>query len=559
MDNIADNDLILVTDDGTEVPCNKQILIKDNKYFAGLFDGHFKERLNNRVEIKEMSSNTLNTIVKYIYMKEYIFNSDELPDLLNGIELIGLTDFKEIVDQAIPDKINLLDNINLLPVFELFNLTHTLKRFKKLILLAMMNFASGYTYRVPENLRHLNKLKIDDFDISSNMKASISSSLFGCRFQHSCEIRHISLYATFKPSRYRNDDVYNGYVIYNINLCTGEYTMSRFDDECIILDTFSLNNINYSLGLMDDVLLLKSGNDEIKLNNLFEISFPGKFIKSNDNLYVVSDGQLVICSLLEERNYDVMMHYRNASITINSCCDITVINDEIYIVKNKREIISIYKFNKSDCTNQELCEYKIPNQSEFDPQRIEHEKFRINNICTLNDKIYISLLHKVQICVVNIEGKDYYIINDCGCIIRESFKKLLNITKCIECGNGTSDNCECTINNAWTYYAQSYSCKKCNRDDEYRDKGSDCYDNYMETIILEYDPSTNIVTPISQLQETRIHIAAFENKLYAAYIREGDTTLAVFNDNNWTLLYTAMRGVYEYMTLTGFTLMGNYL
>lgn len=60
-------DIILLTDDGVKIPAHKVILASANKVFSKLLDGYFKENNEHIISIKEMDSDILQIVIKYIY------------------------------------------------------------------------------------------------------------------------------------------------------------------------------------------------------------------------------------------------------------------------------------------------------------------------------------------------------------------------------------------------------------------------------------------------------------------------------------------------------------
>lgn len=60
-------DVILLADDGIQIPAHKVILASSSQFFLSMFNADFKEKNEQIVPIKEIDSDILEIIVKYIY------------------------------------------------------------------------------------------------------------------------------------------------------------------------------------------------------------------------------------------------------------------------------------------------------------------------------------------------------------------------------------------------------------------------------------------------------------------------------------------------------------
>lgn len=60
-------DVILLADDGVRIPAHKVILASGSPVFLSMFNGNFKEKHEEIVPIKEIDSDILENIIKYIY------------------------------------------------------------------------------------------------------------------------------------------------------------------------------------------------------------------------------------------------------------------------------------------------------------------------------------------------------------------------------------------------------------------------------------------------------------------------------------------------------------
>lgn len=60
-------DVILLADDGVQIPAHKVILSSSSTFFHLLFTANFKEKNEKIISIKEIDSDILETIIRYIY------------------------------------------------------------------------------------------------------------------------------------------------------------------------------------------------------------------------------------------------------------------------------------------------------------------------------------------------------------------------------------------------------------------------------------------------------------------------------------------------------------
>ena len=78
--NADSSDVVLVAGDGEELPAHKLILSARSPIFAAMFSFDSKEKQDSRVEIPDVSSDTLKSMLKYIYSGQ-IDESENLDQL----------------------------------------------------------------------------------------------------------------------------------------------------------------------------------------------------------------------------------------------------------------------------------------------------------------------------------------------------------------------------------------------------------------------------------------------------------------------------------------------
>lgn len=535
MDDVLFSDLVLIVDDGTEFQCHKHLLYYISEYFKCLLTSHFKEKLSNRIEIKDLSSNALSTIIKYIYKKEYILNSNDLPDLLNGIELFGLTDFKDIVDKWISDNVDMFENKHLLSLFELFNLKMSLRCFRNNMLIGMVTSMGGH----PSRYHYYCGYTVNDGrGLSINMKNYIQKSIIGCMMSTECDSHHILMCITNG----------NNNTHYNIDLCADRLSLHNISHICDKkINTFLIDNKNYWIIYCDTVCeyTLYSDTTSITLEVDFNSWKPYNFIISNNKLYSILENKIVIYSIEEMRCIKTI----NNTTLISD--NIIVVNDIIYIIVSCDQDILIYDLN---CVL--IYEYTFHSSIYCKVHDECRGEYYINNVCEINDKIYISVLFRSRDPTITIDCDKYINVN------RDQYVRASQVTRCVIC-NEIILNCKCKVNREW----DNFHTDKVNSL-FYKDHTCNCtfnkciyqHSNYIETIIFEYDISTNIINVISQLSGKDLYLTVFENKLYAIN-SEWPHMLGVYNGNIWTELMSSFytshidRFFKSPIDINGFTLM----
>lgn len=545
MDNNKFTDLVLVADDGTEFPCHKYKLYSASEYFERLFTSDFKEASSTRIEIKKIPSNILLTILKYIYTNEYTFNLDELPNLLNGIEEFQLTKFKELIDCALCVNVELLSSVNQLHIFEMYSLHHVLKKIGNIILDWMQNSDNDDVY-LPANMTEFDKL--DDTDIPNSIKCYIRKFLIGCKFQDYCESNtHILLYAAT-----------NRYDRYNINLCTDEIWEAGIT---LKLNTFTFNNNEYGLAYHNRGVFLLSKTKSVKLDISFCKRSSLKSILSNERLYIITNGVILVYSI--ETMERISRFIYNNAFTITKYNNVTVVDNKIYIISVVDYTLYISIYDETTSTIHKVYECtinKISTITYFDDFNDYVNRVIINSICELNGKIYISLVYKTYVNIITIANEKFYYCTeepDSVCFTDKEYMSLSCINKCIICLESKS-NCNCKINKIWESYEETktiYTCKKHNTGIQ---RACDCGSCYTETVILEYNILTGIMSVLSQLPEKYLYLSTFEGKLYS-YDKIHSNMFGVFDGIQWIELMNENNGAFMYGSkITNFCLMRDY-
>jgi len=72
-------DVIIKSQDGNEINAHKCVLVSNSEYFDKMFTGTFQETTKDVVQINDISSNALNTLIDFMYTGESIaINSDNV-------------------------------------------------------------------------------------------------------------------------------------------------------------------------------------------------------------------------------------------------------------------------------------------------------------------------------------------------------------------------------------------------------------------------------------------------------------------------------------------------
>lgn len=512
--NLFGTIVTLVTDDKTEFICHKSFLTKSSEYFACLCSDKYNPS-GDKIEIKDIPSNALHNILKFIYTGKYTFDLNELPDLLDGIEKFQLLEFKEIVDKSTCiETINIYDNTHLLDLFEMYNLTKALKFFRNVIMCDIIGY--GYIGHLQENNLHIDFSNIDNIvNLFPSMKDYIQLSLIGCRLQPiKCEpYRHVLMYLTDADDYYTED------------ICLYDTISAEHDCTSIKVYSFSFNDKNYRLDYNEGNLCVTSDNIDTKLDSTIEVDNFTRFIKSNDKLYIISNNKIFIYQI--EKMSELFKTIPTPR-EINSTGNIIVVDDKIYTVS--------FTIADSDITvsvhmNKETDLFKIISSK----CTIDYCKnIKINNICELDGKIYISLVWTIPIYALS-KTDNSGVLHDDDCPIDYGYTDLTRIIKCVKCKKYKSD-CECKMIKEWdnyTYYNVDYSCEKCNDEAFDDDSYAKCYTNYYETLILGYDIKNDTINILSQLQGKNLRVASFEDKLYALNVVPPHYTLSVCDGDRW--------------------------
>lgn len=88
------SDVILVAE-GREIPTHKLILALSSTYFYLKFSKHRNMKVSNRIEIENVSYETLSAIVNYLYNSQILITKDNIEDLLSATDIFVLRDLKK--------------------------------------------------------------------------------------------------------------------------------------------------------------------------------------------------------------------------------------------------------------------------------------------------------------------------------------------------------------------------------------------------------------------------------------------------------------------------------
>ncbi|XP_050420387.1 kelch-like protein 2 [Adelges cooleyi] len=99
-------DVTLVTDAGLKIEAHRNILASAIHVFYTMFSGHFKERNENEILIKDIDSEILELVVKFAYTCKLDIEENNCEKLLMAANMYGLNHIKELCFKHIKENIN---------------------------------------------------------------------------------------------------------------------------------------------------------------------------------------------------------------------------------------------------------------------------------------------------------------------------------------------------------------------------------------------------------------------------------------------------------------------
>jgi len=93
VEGVADDDIVLLCDDGSEIACNKEVLCVASHVFSAMLSGSFNESEQTRVPLRHISAQAITCLVHYLYTCD----PDTCPEFTNLsadtlLELVTLSD-----------------------------------------------------------------------------------------------------------------------------------------------------------------------------------------------------------------------------------------------------------------------------------------------------------------------------------------------------------------------------------------------------------------------------------------------------------------------------------
>ncbi|GAV03821.1 hypothetical protein RvY_14197 [Ramazzottius varieornatus] len=99
--------LVLVSADGTERPVHKVILAVTSPVFERIFDSNMEECRTGRYVLEDISTKTLDALLKYMYYKGLEILKEEAVGLLKAAEKYEMSDLKEHCEEDLIAGINM--------------------------------------------------------------------------------------------------------------------------------------------------------------------------------------------------------------------------------------------------------------------------------------------------------------------------------------------------------------------------------------------------------------------------------------------------------------------
>jgi len=86
-------DIVLCVQD-TEYPCHRNILATSSPYFRAMFCSDLREAHDFRVSFNEITPDTMNRILEYVYLGSITINCDNVEDILAAASLFQFTEIE---------------------------------------------------------------------------------------------------------------------------------------------------------------------------------------------------------------------------------------------------------------------------------------------------------------------------------------------------------------------------------------------------------------------------------------------------------------------------------
>ncbi|XP_050428945.1 kelch-like protein diablo [Adelges cooleyi] len=112
-------DVTLVTDEGLQIAAHKIILASASRVFYTMFNGHFKERNENEILLKDMDFKILESIVNFIYTFKIDIKENNFEKLLMAAEMYDISGIRELCFKYIKENINLTNCVSIMKISEL--------------------------------------------------------------------------------------------------------------------------------------------------------------------------------------------------------------------------------------------------------------------------------------------------------------------------------------------------------------------------------------------------------------------------------------------------------
>ncbi|XP_050431060.1 kelch-like protein 2 [Adelges cooleyi] len=99
-------DVTLVTDEGLKIEAHRNILASASHVFYKMFSGHFKEKNENEILIKEIDSTILELVVEFAYTYKLDVKENNCEKLLMAAEMYDVSGIRKLCGEYIKENIN---------------------------------------------------------------------------------------------------------------------------------------------------------------------------------------------------------------------------------------------------------------------------------------------------------------------------------------------------------------------------------------------------------------------------------------------------------------------
>ncbi|XP_045567580.1 LOW QUALITY PROTEIN: kelch-like protein 38 [Salmo salar] len=133
---------VLLCSDNTEIPCHRNILVSSSPYFKAMFCHHFRERNQEKVDLKGITSSILSDIVDYVYTGVITITVETVLPLMQASSMLQYTRLFEACSSFLQEQ---LSPDNCLSMIRLSEILHCSSLKEKAREMAVQSFSDVST------------------------------------------------------------------------------------------------------------------------------------------------------------------------------------------------------------------------------------------------------------------------------------------------------------------------------------------------------------------------------------------------------------------------------